>query len=125
MSDVDICVNYYLSYLDIDGNEDMLKQWYMNRIKILRDEKGWSMQQLADAISPPTTATQVNKLEKGVVQLTESWMRRLSEAFGCSLIEILQEADSLTQKIAALEDRNLDIARGVIEQLYKQQEDDK
>lgn len=103
----------------------MLKQWYMNRIKILRDEKGWSMQQLADAISPPTTATQVNKLEKGVVQLTESWMRRLSEAFGCSLIEILQEADSLTQKIAALEDRNLDIARGVIEQLYKQQEDDK
>jgi len=37
----------------------------------------------------------------------------------------LQEADSLTQKIAALEDRNLDIARGVIEQLYKQQEDDK
>ena len=50
-----------------------------------------------------------------IAKVSYQWLSTGSEDTG----------DALSQKLAALEDRNLDIARGVIEQLYKQQEDDK
>lgn len=59
----------------------------MNRIKELRDAKGWTLEQLAKEVN--SSKGHVWKIEKGEVQLTPRWMARLGKAFGCDPIEIL------------------------------------
>lgn len=51
-----------------------------NVIKQLREERGWTMEQLADAVG--CTASQINKLEKGTRQKTidMDWIKRLCKA---------------------------------------------
>lgn len=59
----------------------------MNRIKFLRDEKGWSQSKLAHKLEVKTAA--VSKYENGDVGLTEKILRKLSETFKCSIDYIL------------------------------------
>ena len=61
----------------------------MNRIKTLRKDRGWSMEQLAEACNPPTTASQINKLEKGQRKLNDEWLERLAKALGVKPYELL------------------------------------
>ena len=61
----------------------------MNRIKELREARGWTMQELADRVVPTTTAPTINKIEKEQRGLTEKWMRRLALALGCAPAELL------------------------------------
>jgi transcriptional regulator with XRE-family HTH domain len=51
-----------------------------NRIKELREVRGWSMRDLADRLG--TSGSTVNKLEKGQTALNIPWMERLAAAFG-------------------------------------------
>jgi transcriptional regulator with XRE-family HTH domain len=55
----------------------------INRIKELREARGWSMAQLSARLTPPTDASQINKLEKGQRELTIAWMNRIAVALGC------------------------------------------
>ena len=59
----------------------------VNRIKFLRDEKGWSQSKLAKKLEVKTAA--VSKYENGEVGLTEKILRKLSEIFKCSIDYIL------------------------------------
>jgi transcriptional regulator with XRE-family HTH domain len=63
----------------------------MNRIKYWRDRRGYSMQQLAERVDPETTASTINKLEKGQQKLTQGWMMRLAEALGIEQRDLLEE----------------------------------
>lgn len=63
-----------------------------NKIRLLRELKGWSMQRLAEEVWPPTTAAQINKLEKGQRQLTYDWIKRLAKALDVSPYEITGDA---------------------------------
>ena len=58
-----------------------------NNIEKLRLAKGWTMQQLADKMD--TQRAQINKLEKGHIQLKEFWLIKLSKALECNISDIL------------------------------------
>ena len=78
-----------MSDLDIFMAPRCGENGHMNKIKALREERGWSMARLAEACHPPTTASQINKLEKGKVRLTVDWMRRLADALECHQLDIM------------------------------------
>lgn len=62
-----------------------------NRINKFRKKQGLTMKALADQIG--TTASQINKLEKGERRLTADWMQKLAGALGCSPLELFADAD--------------------------------
>ncbi len=74
----------------------------MNKIKALREAKGWSMETLAQACDPPVTASQINKVEKGETRLHEGWLRRLSRALDCTMADILGEASPPARGVGAM-----------------------
>ena len=59
-----------------------------NRIKELRDKRGWTMRDLAARLN--TTSSTINKLEKGLTRLNVQWMKRLSEVFGVHPDQIVE-----------------------------------
>ena len=61
-----------------------------NRIRELRQARGWSMRKLADKVS--TSASTINKLEKGETTLNVHWMERLARVFDVSAAELLGSA---------------------------------
>lgn len=54
----------------------------INRIRQIRKQKGWTLQDLADACSPPTTAQTIGRLETGMRNLSIKWMDRIADALG-------------------------------------------
>lgn len=58
-----------------------------NRIKELRDARGWTQQELADRAG--TTNQQIGRLENGERELTVSWMQRLAKAFSVQPEELI------------------------------------
>jgi transcriptional regulator with XRE-family HTH domain len=66
-----------------------------NRIKILREAKAWSMDRLGAEISPPTTGSVINRLEKGRMGLTFDWAYRIALALGCDPSQLLENPPPL------------------------------
>lgn len=60
-----------------------------HRIVELRKARGWTQQQLADALD--TTQATVSRLETSQ-DLTVDWMQQLARAFGCNPIDLLTAA---------------------------------
>lgn len=58
-----------------------------NRIRELREAAELSMQDLADRVG--TSASQINKLEKGQRRLTTDWMQRVANALNCEPQDLL------------------------------------
>lgn len=58
-----------------------------NRIKELRDQRGMTLEQVAEGAD--TTFQQIQRLEQGKRRLTDDWMRRVAKALGCSAAELL------------------------------------
>jgi transcriptional regulator with XRE-family HTH domain len=58
---------------------------------LLRKRRGWSMEHVAGLIGAASRTT-VNKLEKGIMRLTEDWARKLAQAYGVSIAEIMGES---------------------------------
>lgn len=52
----------------------------INRIRDIRKQKGWTLVDLAEACSPPTTAQTVGRLETGMRTLSLKWMERIAAA---------------------------------------------
>lgn len=52
----------------------------INRIRDIRKAKGWTLEQLAAACSPPTTPQTVGRLETGMRNLSIKWMDRIAAA---------------------------------------------
>ncbi len=51
-----------------------------NRIRALRQARGWSQEQLATACRPKTSQPQIDRLEAGKRKLTQEWMRIIGQA---------------------------------------------
>lgn len=60
-----------------------------NRIKELREKRGWSMRDLATRVN--TTSSTINKLEKGITRLNVDWIGRLSQALEVGVHELMGE----------------------------------
>lgn len=58
-----------------------------NRIEYWRNRRGLSMQELAERAN--TTASTINKLEKGGMQLTQAWMTRIAKELGVQSADLL------------------------------------
>lgn len=77
-----------------------------NRIRELRLAAGWSQQRLADRLG--VTKMTISDLERGAMQLTQHYMRRLAEALDCTAADLLPAADHpyyLTSEERALIDQ--------------------
>lgn len=59
-----------------------------NRIKILREERDWTQEALAERIN--TTHSTIQRLESGKRELKEKWVRLLSKAFNCHPGELFE-----------------------------------
>lgn len=64
-----------------------------NRIQEWRISSGLSFRQIAATCEPPTTAAQIQKLERGERQLDLIWMRRIAKAFAIKPSELLNAED--------------------------------
>lgn len=60
-----------------------------NRIRELREARGWSQQALAERVFPPTTKTQISKLENGQRDLSDDWKRRLAAALDVAPLDLV------------------------------------
>lgn len=78
--------------MDLDQS---IPTWYdaamhhPNRIRELREAKGWSQQQLADRLEPKTLQPQIDRLEKGQRRLTQEWMEKIGTALGVGPTDLL------------------------------------
>lgn len=63
-----------------------------NRLRELRKAQGLTMEALSARAN--TTASQINKLEKGDRRLTDEWMHRLARALDCNAADLIIERGS-------------------------------
>lgn len=63
-----------------------------NRIRALRVAHGWSQDALAAAVG--CSKPQISDLERGNVQLTVDWMRRIAHPLGVAPAELLNDQDN-------------------------------
>jgi transcriptional regulator with XRE-family HTH domain len=69
-----------------------------NHIRFWREQRGWNLQQLADAAG--TTRSQIDKLERGLRRLTVDWMVRLSGPLGCDPRSLMLEQTLATLSVS-------------------------
>lgn len=62
-----------------------------NRLKEWRIKRGLTLAELAHLCHPATSTQQINRLELGQRQLTDSWLKRLSAALKISKADLLIE----------------------------------
>lgn len=76
----------------------------INRIRALRQEKGWTLADLAAACDPPTTAQTIGRLETGMRNVSLKWMDRIGAALGVDPEMIVRsEGTNHPQVVATLE----------------------
>ncbi len=73
-----------------------------NRIKQLREIRGWSQAELGSRLNPPTSQQQIDKLEKGQRRMTVDWLNKFAAAFECDPLLILGEVAPMTPKEQAV-----------------------
>lgn len=61
----------------------------VNRIRELREARGWKQGELASRMNPPVVATTISRLETGERRLNDELMQRISEALGCDPRDLL------------------------------------
>jgi len=84
-----------------------------NRIKEIRKDRGLSHEYLADAVH--TTKATISKLEKGDIQLTMEWMRKLARVLECHWAEFGEDAKPVTRDEEAI----IGLYRGLSDQQKK------
>jgi len=67
-----------------------------NNIREIRQDRGLSQEQLAEKVH--TTKATISKLEKGQIQLSMEWMKRLAQSLECHWTEFGEDAPSKDEK---------------------------
>jgi len=61
------------------------------RIREMRQRRGMTLQQLAEAIRPePTTAQTIGRLETGVRTVSLDWLAKIADALDCHIADLLE-----------------------------------
>jgi transcriptional regulator with XRE-family HTH domain len=63
----------------------------MNRIRLMRVQRGLTLQQLAARIDPPASYQQVARLERDQRRLTWEWLKRIAEALDCVPMDLIED----------------------------------
>lgn len=72
-----------------DTGMEKSRQLPPNRIRELREARGWSEAKLGAACIPPMTATQIDKREKGITAVSIPDMYRIARALECASWDLL------------------------------------
>jgi transcriptional regulator with XRE-family HTH domain len=82
----------------------------MSKLREMRENRGFSQQQLAEKVVPPTSQPQIDRLEKSQRKLTKQWAERLARALDCHWLELMgDELPVLSEQEKAI----LDLYRGL------------
>jgi transcriptional regulator with XRE-family HTH domain len=69
----------------------MLAERIRSNIVRLREDRKWSRPDLGKRLKPPTSGQQIERLEKGLRDLSPNWIERISRAFGVDPIALVAE----------------------------------
>ena len=73
----------------------------INRIRTIRQDKGLTLAELAEACVPPTTAQTIGRLETGMRNLSLRWMERIGSALGVDPEMLVRGEDGEHPQIVA------------------------
>ena len=73
----------------------------INRIRDLRKAKGWTLADLAEACTPPTTPQTIGRLETGMRNLSIKWMDRIAGALGVEPEALVRSEATAHPKVVA------------------------
>ncbi len=78
----------------------------ITRIREVRRAKGMTLEDVARACSPPTTAQTIGRLETGTRTVSIGWLNRIADALGVAAGDLVEAGDAPDLKVAALVDGN-------------------
>lgn len=83
-------------------------------IKAARKRRGWTLVQLAEAVSPPTSHQQISRLERGDRGLDMEWLDKIGAALDVDPVELVTgpaETAGLKQPFTLSESVGAEVAR--------------
>lgn len=81
------------------------------RLREFRERENLSMAKLAEMGKPKTSASHINKLEKGQIEFTMEWARRLGDSLGVHPLDFFDAMPKLPPQENAL----IELYRGLSE----------
>ena len=76
----------------------------ITRIREVRRAKGMTLEDVARACSPPTTAQTIGRLETGTRTVSIGWLNRIADALGVAANDLVEAAEAPELKVAAVID---------------------
>ena len=76
----------------------------ITRIREVRRAKGLTLDDVARACSPPTTAQTIGRLETGTRTVSIGWLNRIADALGVAANDLVEAAEAPELKVAAVID---------------------
>ena len=76
----------------------------ITRIREVRRAKGLTLEDVARACSPPTTAQTIGRLETGTRTVSIGWLNRIADALGVAANDLVEAAEAPELKVAAVID---------------------
>lgn len=75
-------------------------------IRDVRRARGLTLEQVARACTPPTTAQQIGRLEVGARSVSVAWLNRIAAALGVTAADLVRLPDRVDLPVAATLDGN-------------------
>ena len=72
-----------------------------NKIRALREAKGWTQEQLAERMGYTSKST-INKIEKNINDVNQKTMLKFANVFGCDVTEFVVSNNAVTEPGEAL-----------------------
>ena len=65
------------------------------KLSLIRKQRGLSLDKLAKMLDPPTTPTQILRLETGARKMTQKWVGKLAPVLGVSPYDLYEDSDMI------------------------------
>lgn len=75
----------------------MLAQRVGANIRKAREARGWSLEKLGKKVDPPTSYTQISRLESGDRRLTLEWLEKLAKALSIDPVQLVDDSRVLPE----------------------------
>jgi transcriptional regulator with XRE-family HTH domain len=72
------------------------------RLREMRKRKGWTLEDVAAACEPPTTAQTIGRLETGMRNVSVGWLNRIAKALGVDPSDLVTRPDRPELPVLAL-----------------------
>lgn len=74
----------------------------ITRIREVRKAKGLTLDDVAKACAPPTTAQTIGRLETGTRTVSVAWLNRIAEALGVDAADLVDHPDRAEMEVVAI-----------------------